>query len=129
MNRQKLNNLRETMLNCDKNCKGIEKSLDNDIIPRGMIFESNDNDNDKFVFIVGMNPAKETECEKEYVRNNKADLLNKLGFEGKPENFFGNNCKTKSYYYVKIKPIVQKIEKAIVGCDVDNFYWTELIKC
>jgi len=139
MDSRKINELREKMLGCKERCNGVLNDIGNGIIPRGMIYEASCSSGDSpLIVVVGPNPGNSSKKEKEKVKeiNKINNLLKGLGFDGKPEEFFGkvNSSQSKNdsgeEYYPKIRKFIQCVMETLI-CDNGDMeiYWTELIKC
>jgi len=131
MDSRKIKELREKMLGCKERCNGVLNDIGNGIIPRGMIYEASCSSGDSpLIVVVGPNPGNSSEKEKEKVKeiNKINNLLKGLGFDGKPEEFFGSEFShSGSRYYPGIRLFINILEN-IVGKNC-RIYWTEIIKC
>ncbi len=113
----------DTLSNCQEVCAGVKLNRNDGIIPRGLIFESENRNNIKKVVIVcGLNPGIASKDEMEYLKYN-------LFFKGFKdywrENLSGKGGQTSCQYYTRMRNFIDSI-KSLKGSLI---LWTDVAKC
>ncbi|MBA7581011.1 hypothetical protein ES708_22910 [subsurface metagenome] len=106
------------LVNCNHNCAGIRNSPQEGIIPRCLYLEHQDRQGEKGCVIVGINPGRSTNNNRE--RNFYLD--NHLSYNT-IVNFWTNHGGYNHTYYRYLRDFVN-----CIGFD-GSILWTELVKC
>jgi uracil-DNA glycosylase len=109
-----INDLGEELVKCSLKCEGINNNPKLGAIPRGLFLEKRNGK--KRCIVVGLNPGKCKEWEREYFRNNG------IKFDSLSKSFHETNLKSVRYFK-RTRDLITSL-----GFDGD-ILWTELVKC
>jgi len=113
---EKINNIGCQMVKCTKNCAGIAKPGENDIIPMCLYLEDTKDNSTTGTIIVGINPGNATKKEREYYYKHGHNYENVV-------NYWKKYVQCKHQYYKKLRAFVNGL-----GFN-GHILWTELVKC
>ena len=117
---QKIDKIGDYVVQCTRNCPGVCNDPIQGIIPRGLILETGQRENENGSVIIGINPGPVLSEEKEtYLRAGRLYINSKQLWEG-----MDSKKGIKNYpYYQRLRNFVDQLGRTGL------ILWTDLVKC